>query len=285
MAVDSGSVPGSTVMWVNGELVAPDRGMLRPDDHALVGDGVFEAVKVSAGVPFAITRHLRRLEVSARPLGIEIDETQLRAAIHAVLATPQAQASPCWLRITVTGGSAPFGTGRVGGRPTVVAAVAPMRPWAATTSVVVVPWTRNEHGATAGLKTISYADNVIALRDAHRRGAEEAIFANTAGNLCEGTGTNVFVRVGDRLVTPTLASGCLPGVTRALLLEWMPDVVEQDMPIGALRDASEAFLTSTSRDVHPIATVDGNRLAMAPGPLTQRARAVWRDNAARDTDP
>ena len=108
--------------------------MLRPDDHALVGDGVFEAIKVHAGVPFALTRHLQRLDASARPLGIEIDHGALRSTIDAVLATPQAQASPCWLRITVTGGSAPLGTGQVGGRPTVVAAVAPMRPWAPTTS-------------------------------------------------------------------------------------------------------------------------------------------------------
>ena len=78
------------------------------------------------------------------------------------------------------------------------------------TTVVTVPWTRNEHGATAGLKTTSYADNVIALAHAVERGGSEAIFANTAGNLCEGTGTNVFYVVDGELRTPTLASG-LPG--------------------------------------------------------------------------
>ena len=101
--------------------------------------------------------------------------------------------------------------------------------------VVIAPWTRNEHGATAGLKTISYADNVIALRDAHRRGAERGDLRQHVGLVVRGHRHHVFVRVGDELVTPTLASGCLPGITRGLLLEWMPEIVERDVPIDALR--------------------------------------------------
>ena len=112
----------------------------------------------------------------------------------------------------MTGGSAPMGTGAVGVRPTVIAAVAPMAPWPPTTDVVVAPWRRNEYGPTTGLKTISYADNVIAHRYAHAQGADEAVFANTRGQLCEGTGTNVVLAVDGRLVTPTLSSGCLAGV-------------------------------------------------------------------------
>ena len=124
------------------------------------------------------------------------------------MATGQARVSPSWLRITVTGGSAPMGTGAVGVRPTIIGAVAPMAPWPPTTDVVVAPWRRNEYGPTTGLKTISYADNVIAHRYAHAQGADEAVFANTRGQLCEGTGTNVVLAVDGRLVTPTLSSGC-----------------------------------------------------------------------------
>ena len=94
-----------------------------------------------------------------------------------------------------------------------------MAPWPAVTEVVVVPWPRNEHGALVGLKTVSYGENVVALAFAADRGAGEALFGNLAGNLCEGTGTNVFVGLAGRLVTPPLSSGCLPGVTRDLLLE------------------------------------------------------------------
>ena len=96
--------------------------------------------------------------------------------------------------------------------------------------MVTVPWPRNERGALAGLKTTSYAENVVALAEARRRGGTEAIFANLAGHLCEGTGSNVFYVVDGELRTPTLASGCLAGVTRALVLEWCGGV-EVDEPI------------------------------------------------------
>jgi len=273
-------------MWVDGRLVDPSRPALRPDDHALVGDGAFEAIKVLDGRPFALSRHLARLRHSLSALGIELELDRAHAAVAALMATPPARVSPAWLRITVTGGSAPMGTAGIGTQPTMVATVAPMAPWPPTTRVVIAPWTRNEHAPTAGLKTISYADNVIANRHAHRVGADEAIFANTKGQLCEGTGSNVVVADGDALVTPTLAAGCLAGVTRELLLEWLPDLlIEHDVPVDRLETASEAFLTSTSRNVHPIACVGDSPLASAPGPLTRRALAVWERNAARDIDP
>jgi branched-chain amino acid aminotransferase len=93
--------------------------------------------------------------------------------------------------------------------------------------------------------------------------------------LCEGTGTNVFVVVDGRLVTPTLGSGCLAGVTRALLLDVLPEAEEADVPLGALDEASEAFLVSTAREVQPISHVDGRALPSCPGPLTRAARAAW----------
>ncbi|MBI5088736.1 MAG: aminotransferase class IV, partial [Actinobacteria bacterium] len=116
-------------------------------------------------------------------------------------------------------------------------------------------------------------------------GADEAIFANTRGDLCEGTGTNIVLAVDGGVVTPTLASGCLAGVTRELLLEWLPELTERDVPIDVLAEAPEAFLTSTSRNVHPIARVGETSLAAAPGPLTRHALEVWERNAAGDIDP
>jgi branched-chain amino acid aminotransferase len=279
------TIDGPTVMWVEGRIVGPHEPVLRADDHALVGDGAFEAIKVIDGRPFAITRHTDRLRRSLLPLGIELDGDKVAAAVAALMKTPQASVSPSWLRITVTGGSAPMGTGSVGATPTIIGAVAPMAPWRATTDVAIAPWVRNERGATAGLKTISYADNVIAYRWAHQHGADEAVFANTRGELCEGTGSNIVLAVDGRLVTPTLAAGCLPGVTRELLLEWLPDLAEDDVPVDSLRSTTEAFLTSTSRNVHPIANVDGAPLATAPGALTRHAREVWERQAALDIDP
>src|SRR5581483_9151500 len=145
-------------------------------------------------------------------------------------------------------------------------------------------WTRNERAATAGLKTTSYADNVVALRYAHERNAAEAILANSVGELCEGTGSNVFVGIRGELVTPSLSSGCLAGITRELLIEWLSDVQERSLPIGALEEADEAFLASSTRDVQPIRAVDGVALSAAPGPMTRRAMTTFAQRSA-ETDP
>ena len=119
--------------------------------------------------------------------------------------------------------------------PSLIVSTSPLAEWPAVADVAVVPWVRNERSATAGLKTTSYAENVVALRYAHERNASEAILANTVGELCEGTGSNVFVGVGGKLVTPPLESGCLAGITRELVIEWLGDVVERPLPIHALR--------------------------------------------------
>ncbi|MDQ2650826.1 MAG: aminotransferase class IV, partial [Actinomycetota bacterium] len=150
-----------------------------------------------------------------------------------------------------------------------------------STAVVTVPWTRNERSAVAGIKTTSYAENVRALARAHERGASEALFANTVGQLCEGTGSNVFVVVDGTVLTPPLSSGCLAGVTRALVLE-CHDVTEQDLPLDVLRTADEVFLTSTGRDVQAVHQIDDR--ALDPGPITAEAAAAFAE-LATDLDP
>jgi branched-chain amino acid aminotransferase len=270
--------------WMNGDLLPdPEGPTLTVTDHGFtVGDGVFESVKVVAGRPFALTRHLDRLVRSAEGLGLDApDPDDVRRGVAAVL---DGQADELGrLRITLTAGPAPMGSGRGDGPATLVVAYSAIDPAPATTAVVTVPWTRNERGATAGLKTTSYADNVIALAHAARHGATEAVFANTAGHLCEGTGSNVFYVVDGELRTPTLAGGCLAGVTRALVLEWT-GAREVDEPIEVAEQASEAFLVSTTRDVQGIHRW-GDRELEAPGPVTREAAEVWRAREAEDLDP
>jgi branched-chain amino acid aminotransferase len=160
---------------------------------------------------------------------------------------------------------------------------APATPWPADTSVVTVLWTRNEHSAIAGVKSTSYAENVVALQRAHALGASEAIFANNAGLLCEGTGTNVFVVIDGRVMTPTLASGCLAGITRALVLEWF-DADELDLPIDVLQSADEVFLTSSTREVHPVVRAD-RRVWEAAGEVSVELHRAFAARALLDVDP
>ena len=270
--------------WVNGQLVDDPQGPGAdgPGPRFTVGDGVFEAVKVVDGAPFALTRHLARLQRSAAGLGLPaLDDAEVRRGVAAVLEGQQLPLGR--LRITYTGGVAPLGSGRGDNPPTLVVVADAMKPWEGPTSVVTVPWPRNERGALAGLKTTSYAENVVALAHAHERGASEAIFANLAGNLCEGTGSNVFYVVDGELRTPTLASGCLAGISRALLLDWYGGR-EVDEPVEVLARASEIFLVSTTRDVQAVRRCDGRELE-APGPVTAECVKVWAEREADDLDP
>jgi len=277
------------VVWLNGRLEAEGDARLSPFDHGvLVGDGVFETIRVYDGEPFATTRHLERLARSADGLGLVTpDGAQLRDAIRAVLAANSLREAR--VRITITGGLAPLGSERGDSPPTVIVAASAVRPWSSTAAVTVVPWVRNERSAVAGLKTISYAENVRALAYAKDHGADEAIFANTHDELCEATGSNVFV-VRDGIVqTPPESSGCLLGVTRALVIESCAglglEVEEVPLRISALADADEAFLTSTVREVQPIASVDSHPLPVAPGPVTARLAAAFTALVADDLDP
>ncbi|MFI2364984.1 aminotransferase class IV [Promicromonospora sp. NPDC019610] len=281
-----------TVIWTEGRMVAPGEAALSAVDHGItVGDGVFETCAVLNGQAFALTRHLARLERSASGMGMApLDLRKVRDGVDAVLAaSPDAGR----LRITVTDGIGPLGSGRSDTPQTVVVA--------ATEAVVVPtgraarsPWTRNENSAVAGLKTTSYAENVVALADAIGKGADESVFANTAGDLCEGTGSNVFLELDGELVTPPLSVGCLAGITRELLLEWgaeaglpVREAKDGELPFSALDRVSSGeatmLLTGSVRNVQPTVWLDGVDLQI--GELSAAARDLFERNMRERTDP
>ncbi|ACZ30894.1 aminotransferase class IV [Xylanimonas cellulosilytica DSM 15894] len=271
-----------TVVWVNGRLVGEDESTLSALDHGItVGDGAFETCTVVGGNVFALTRHLARLRRSLTGLGLDLsddDEARCVAGLRDVIAATGPIDGR--LRITVTSGIGPLGSGRTTSPFTVVVAAqaSVMTPEGRAARS---PWTRNERSAVVGLKTTSYAENVVALADAVARGGDEALLANTRGELCEGTGSNVFVEIDGELLTPPLDSGCLAGITRELLLEWGREaglpVREAVLPFSVLDRVTvgEAHLvvTSSGRNVQPVTWLDG--VAVAAGPVSLAARELF----------
>jgi branched-chain amino acid aminotransferase len=224
-------------VWINGSLLNdPGAPAVSISDHGFtVGDGVFEAIKVIAGEPFALTRHVARLARSAAALGLPpIDEAVVREGVAAVL----------------HGFEESLGRLR----------------------------------ALAGVKSTSYAENVVALAFAEERGATEAIFGNLKGDLCEGTGSNVFYVIDGELRTPSLAAGCLAGITRALIVEWC-GALEVDEPMAMVGEqAEEIFLASTTRDAQAVVRWD-DRALVGPGPVTAAVQEEWRRRELEHLDP
>jgi branched-chain amino acid aminotransferase len=276
------------VVWLDGRTDRDGRSRVHALDHGMtVGDGAFESLKVVRGRPFALTRHLRRLGHSLNILGLEVPaDDVLRSAVAQTL-EELGQIPLARLRITVTGGAGPLGSYRGRSDPTLIVAAEAVSPWPERISVITVPWVRNERSALVGVKSTSYAENVVALKAAHDRGAHEALLANTRGELCEGTGSNVFVAVNGELLTPPLSSGCLGGITRELLLEWAAQkglpIRERTLPMSVLDTAPEVVLTSSTRDVQAVTEIDGRLLP--PGPFARAAADLFAECLPEDLDP
>lgn len=262
---------------------------MSPFDHGLLtGDGVFETLIAYGGNAFAFSRHYERLRHSAHRFGLTVPPKELLLdAANGLLKVNGLDHAR--IRITITGGTAPLGSEKGEDSEMVIVAVGALPKHGPEGHIVRVEWPRNERGATAGLKTTSYGENVIALAHAKKNGGTEAVFGNTSGQLCEGTGSNIFVVRDEQLITPPLSSGCLAGVTRALVLDLCEDLgatcKEIDTPFTFLHEVEEAFLTSTLREVQPIASVDGEALNRCPGELTLKLQAAFRELTATKVDP
>jgi branched-chain amino acid aminotransferase len=266
-------------VWLDGQLVDEEAARVSAFDHGfLLGDGVFETLRVYAGEPFALDEHLARLRDSVSAMGIPTPALAdiERAALEVLRANDLSDAR---MRVTVTSGVGPPGLVRGTGPPTVLVAAFPIVPWPPTSTAILSHLRRDEHSPLSGVKTTSLAESAIALAEAREAGADEALLLNTAGNLCEATTANVFLVHDGVAATPPLDSGCLAGITRAHVLELGAE--ERTIFPDDLLRADEAFLTSSTREVQPLVAIDGRRVGTGePGPVTRRLADAYSEMVA-----
>ena len=244
------SVDGAIGPAEEARIPVTDEGLLR-------GDGAFEALRLYGGRPFALDDHLARLRRSCAGLRLEPDFEALRAEIGALLEA--AGAVEAVLRIVVTRG----------GRR--VALVEPLPRHAPLARVMTVRYAPNR--VLDGLKSLSYAGNMLARRLAQESGFDDALLVTPHGRVLEGTTSSFFwVRDGE-LLTPPLEDRILASITRARIVA-AAHASEQPCTLEDLRGAEEAFLASSLREVQPVAAIDELRLPAAPGPVTLQTREV-----------
>ena len=264
--------------YVNGAFVPVMQAALPLNDLGIVrGYGVFDLLRSYGKTPFRLHDHILRLESSASQIGLELPwNTQELEAI--VLETyqrnPIADAS---IRIVVTGGpSDNFMTPQ--GNPSLVVMVHPISPYpdsyytegCKATSTLV-------ERTMATVKSLNYIGAIMAMNEAGKTGAVEAIYLDEHDRLTEGTRANLFVVKGDLLITPR--EGVLKGITRQVLLEICDgalEVVEGPIHYHDLGALDEAFLTSTTKEVLPVVQIDEHVIGTGkPGPVTKRVRELF----------
>jgi branched-chain amino acid aminotransferase len=238
------------------------------DEGLTRGDGAFEVLRLYGGRPFALAEHLARLERTCAGLRLPVDTGLLRAEIEALLGA--AGAGDALLRVVLTRG----------GRRILTIEPLPPRPAVARVATVTYAPTR----VLDGLKTLSYAANMLAGRLARERGFDEALLVTPHGRVLEGPTWSFFWARGGRLFTPPLEDRILASITRAYLLEEC-EGQERPCTLDDVAAAEEAFIASTVREVMPIAVVDEIVLPAAPGPVTLEAgerlmRRIERELAA-----
>jgi branched-chain amino acid aminotransferase len=241
------SVDGAIGPAAEARIPVTDEGLTR-------GDGGFEVMRLYAGRPFAYEEHMTRLARTCGGLRLGYDDDALRAEIAALLEA--AGPADGLLRLIVTRG----------GRRILTVEPLPERPAVARVRTVTYSPTR----VLDGLKTLSYAGNMLAGRLAREQGFDEALLVTPHGRVLEGPTWSFFWVSGGQVLTPPLEDRILSSITRAYVIEEC-DAVEQPCTLDDVAGAAEAFIASTVRVVMPIAVIDDIELPAAPGPVTAEA--------------
>jgi branched-chain amino acid aminotransferase len=241
---------------VDGDIGPADAARIPVTDEGLLrGDGAFEATRLYGGRPFALEDHLARLQRSCAGLRLEFDLAALRAELAALIEA--AGPVEAVLRIVLTRG---------GRRIALVEPLPHLPPVGRVATILFAP-----NRVLDGLKSLSYAGNMLAKRLAVEAGCDDALLVTPHGRVLEATTASFFwVRDGE-LLTPPLEDRILASITRAKVIAGT-GAVEEPCTLEDLRVAEEAFLASSVREVLPLAAIDDLRLPAAPGPVTLRAR-------------
>lgn len=273
------------MIWLNGRLVPREQAHVDIADRGLLlGDGLFETLRVYGGHVFKLEDHLGRLARGAAELGIPLplDGPDIASAAHETLEAHHLDAASAALRITLTRGPGQRGLlPPEDPRPNLIISVSPYHPavpddgYAVTTAKRV---RRNEGSLTARLKTLGYLDNIVAQTEAAVEGADEALLLNNRGAIVCGARSNVFAVIKGTLLTPAIEEGALPGITRATVLhlarELSAATSETRITLGDLAKAEEAFLTNSLLEIVPIRRVDNWQVPS--GTVTRRLSDAYR---------
>jgi branched-chain amino acid aminotransferase len=282
---------------VNGHVTPLDEARVPVLDNGFVfGDSVYEVLRTYGGRPFQSRRHFRRMRASAEGLGIAIPapDRELLAQVQALLA--RAGDVESYVRIVVTRGvgNSSYDFDAVVG-PTVVMiqkALPPIpeRHYTDGIRVSAVDVRRNSpRSLDPAIKSSNLLNNILALRQARARGAEEPVLLNHDGFVAEGASTNVFAVVNGTLRTPPLGAGILAGITREVVLELASSLdipcQEETLELAELLGADEAFVSSTTKEVLPIRQVDESPIGDGrPGPITRELLEAFRNYAPNHCD-
>ena len=231
----------------------------------LSGWGVFTTIRVADGALFAYDRHWARISRDAAALHVPLPfapETVHRQLLELVEANNARNAT---LRLVIVRNTGGMWTGPSTGRPAdVIALTADSKEWGAAVKLAYVSDARHAANPFSGTKILSWAFNLTWVEQAQARGLDEVILLNEHGHVAECTSANIFAAVGNQVWTPPLSAGCLPGITRELLLGEVHvpgiELIEKDLTPSDLEAADEVFITSTTRNLLPAVEIEGKKV-------------------------
>ncbi len=250
----------------------------------LSGWGVFSTLRMMQGIPFAFDRHWLRLSRDAKLLNVKLPSEPLRleADLRRLAAANHAPDSTLRLAVVRNGGGMWTGPGS-GEESDVIAMTADSKDWGDRARLMVQPNGRFAAGEFAGAKILSWAQNLTWAERASQAGYDEAVLLNEHGRVSECTSANIFAAFGDDVLTPPLSDGCLPGITREVLLGeiHVPGirVLERGLTLDDLYQADEVCITSTTRDLLSVSEIGGRALRRTGG-LREKLTAAFREFSA-----